>query len=70
MDEAAGTCYAAGPEAVADGEGDVVGGADVQDLVPVHKGEVLGVVQQAQLRQQGTPAAASAMLQPYAYGRK
>ncbi len=57
------TCYAAWPEAVADGEGDVVGGADVQDLVPVHEGKVLGVVQQAQLRQQGTPAAASDTLQ-------
>jgi hypothetical protein len=29
------TCNAARPEAVADGEADVVGGADVQDVVPV-----------------------------------
>ena len=47
---AEGTCDAARPQPVADGEGDVVCGADVQDLIPVHVRKVLGVVQQAQLR--------------------
>ena len=40
---------AAGAQAVADGQGDVVLRADVQDLVPVRVREVLRVVQQAQL---------------------
>lgn len=44
------TCNAAGPEAVADGQRDVVLSTDVQDLVPVSVRKVLGVVQQAELR--------------------
>ena len=44
------TCDAAGAQAVADGERDVVLRADVQDVVPVRVGKVLAVVQQAQLR--------------------
>ena len=43
------TCYAARPEAVTNGEGNVVLGADVQDLVPVGVCKVLYMLQQAQL---------------------
>ena len=43
-------CDAARPEAIADGEGDVVLRADVQDVIPVRVREILRVVQQAQLR--------------------
>lgn len=42
-------CYAARPEAIPDGEGDVVLGADVQNLVPVCVRKVLVVFKQAQL---------------------
>lgn len=45
-----GTCNGAGAQAVADGQGDVVGSTDVQDVIPVRVGKVLRVVQQAQLR--------------------
>ncbi len=44
------TSNAAGAQAVADGQRDVVLGADVQDLVPVRERKVLSVVQEAQLR--------------------
>ncbi len=45
-----------GAETVADGEGDVVLGADVEDVVPVLVGEVLLVVRQAVLRVDRPPA--------------
>ena len=48
------TCDAAWPQAIPNGQRDVVLGADVQDLVPVHVRKVLCVVQQAQLRAQHT----------------
>ena len=43
------TCNAAWPEAVANGEGDIILCTDVQDLVPVCVCKVLLVLQEAQL---------------------
>ena len=43
-------CYAAWPQPVSNGQGDVVLGADVQDVVPVRVGKVLLLVQQGELR--------------------
>ena len=48
------TSDAARPEAVSNGKGDVILRANVQDLVPVHVGKVLSVVQQAQLHNHRT----------------
>ena len=47
---------ASGPEAVPDGQRDVVLGADVEDLVPVLVGKVLLVVHEAQLGVDGPPS--------------
>jgi hypothetical protein len=44
------TCNAARPQPIANGKGDVIGAADLQDVVPVLVGEVLRVVEQAQLQ--------------------
>mmetsp|Transcript_18714 Transcript_18714/g.33393 ORF Transcript_18714/g.33393 Transcript_18714/m.33393 type:complete len:243 (-) Transcript_18714:966-1694(-) len=52
-----GVLDAAGAEAVADGERDVVLGANVQNLVPVLVGEILLVLQQRQLGVDGAAAA-------------
>lgn len=46
------TCYAARPEAIPDGERDVILCADVQNLVPVGVRKVLRVIQQTQLQPQ------------------
>ena len=45
------TCYAARPKAVTDGQGDIILGTDVQDLIPVGVCKVLYMIQQAQLQQ-------------------
>lgn len=44
------TRNAARPQPIANGQGDVIGAADLQDVVPVLVGEVLRVVKQAQLQ--------------------
>ena len=43
------TCNAAGPQAITNGEGDIILCTDVQDLVPVRVCKVLLVLQEAQL---------------------
>lgn len=57
------TCNAARPEAISDGEADVILGADVQDLIPVRVRKVLCVVQQAQLHMVMKPSQRSSMHQ-------
>ena len=44
------TCNAAWPQPIANGQRDVILCTDVQDLVPVHVGKILCVVQQTQLQ--------------------
>lgn len=44
------TCNAARSQAIPNGEGHIVLGADVQDLIPVGVCKVLLVLQQAQLQ--------------------
>lgn len=44
------TCYAARPKTITNGEGDVILGTDVQNLIPVSVCKVLYVLQQAQLQ--------------------
>ena len=48
------TCYAARPKAITNGEGDVILGTDVQDLIPMSVGKVFYMLQQAQLQQTST----------------
>ena len=43
------TCNAAGPQAITNGEGDIILSTDVQDLIPVGVCKVLLVLQEAQL---------------------
>ena len=60
------TCNAAWPQAISNGQRDVILCADVQDLIPVGVCKILHMVQQAQLRtQKGSSVLHHAMQRPH-----